>query len=236
MFTRRSLVAATALLLAAVLALESRAEVAAETDAYGNYVRTIVLTQASIRQVRVWKVVRRRMWGLHPLNPDGDRTGDQFPAIAENPVDSNQPWVVWSRFNGYDYDLAWSRWTKGGWTPIQYVSPVPEPGDDLAPQVVFDGTGRPYLAWWREEGGTGRVYLSFFLVTHWLPPVAVSDAGVDSRNPRLGIQSDGSVRVEYQTASGIDVRVVTLNEPETITDDLNPVSPVRIVPPGDPQP
>jgi len=223
MFTRHSLVSAAALALAMFLAPSSRAEVAAETDAYGNYVRTTVLTQSSVRHLRVWKVLRHHVAGVYALNPEGDRNGDLAPVIAENPVDGNLPWVVWSRFNGTDYDLAWSRWLPGAWTPIRRVDDLLAPGDDLGPRLVFDGTGRPLLTWWRDEDGVGRVYLSLFLVTRWMPPLLVSDPEVDSRNPRLGVQEDGSVRVEFDTPQGPETRVVLLALPATITDDLDPV-------------
>ncbi len=234
MSTRPSVVTTVILALAIILVPESRAEVAAETDAYGNYVRTTILAQSSVRQVRIWKAVRRHAFGVHALNPEGDRAGDQYPAIAENPASGNHPWAVWSRFNGADFDLVWSRWTSGEWSAIGVVEEAAAPGDDLGPQVVFDGGGRPYLAWWREDENGGRVFLSFFLVTHWMAPVAISDPGVDSRNPRLGVQADGSVVVEYDTPAGKEARVVSVFFPATITDDINPFPTVRRGTPGGP--
>lgn len=233
---RRSSLAATALLLTTVLGTPSRAEVSAETDAYGNYVRTTILSQASVRQCRIWRVLRRHVWGAYPLNPDGDRNGDQFPTIGENPENHNYPWAMWSRFNGYDYDLAWSRWERGGWTSIQWVGDNPEPGDDLGPALAFDTTGRPYAAWWRDDGGTGTVYLSMFLVTRWMTPFAISEAEVDSRYPAVAFLPDGSLQVRYQTATGPEVRIIGLTFPDTITDDFTPFGTVTRISPqtGDP--
>jgi hypothetical protein len=230
MLTRRKLAAIVAVLVTLLppVVPAARAEVSVETDAYGQYVRTIVLTQASIRQYRIWRVARRAYWGNFPLNPDGDRNGDLFPAVAENPVDGRHPWAVWSRFNGYDYDLAWSKWERGGWTPITWIGEEFEPGDDLAPTMGFHRGGRPYVAWWRDEGGVGRIYLSFFLVTRWLQPLAISDAWTDSRSPRMSILDDGSVRIAYRTPAGPEERVVSFLDPTTITDDLNPVSQMSV--------
>jgi len=128
MSTRRSLAASVLVALAVVLVPAARAEVSVQTDAYGNYVRTTVLTQSTVRQLRIWNVVRRHVWGIYALNPDGDRSGDQYPAIAENPANRNHPWAVWSRFNGSDFDLVWSRWLPDGWSAIQRVDDgtVPE--------------------------------------------------------------------------------------------------------------
>ena len=69
--------------------------------------------------------------------------------------------------------------------------------DDLArwtmldPALTLDLSGRPYVAWWRDEQGIGRVYLSLFLDTRWMDPLAVSDAGIDSRYPAVAV--DGEV-------------------------------------------
>lgn len=227
MLIRRSLSAAIVLLLFLGFALEARAEVAVETDAYGNYVRTTILANASVRQLRVWRV-RRHGWGVHPLNPDGDRNGDLWPTVGENPANRRYPWVIWSRFNGYNYDLAWARWKRGSWTPIQWVSDTTTPGDDLNPSLTFDMTGRPYTAWWRDEGGVGRIYMSFFLVTHWMPPLMLSDLGIDSRNPQIVVLSDGSLEVQYRTPTGNEVRLVSFNDSTTITDDLNPVGSLSV--------
>jgi hypothetical protein len=83
MSTHRSLVAGFALLIAAVLPTASKAEVVAETDAFGNYIRTSVMTQSLVRQVRVWRPMRRHgIWGAYLLNPDGDRFGDQYPTAG----------------------------------------------------------------------------------------------------------------------------------------------------------
>jgi hypothetical protein len=55
---------------------------------------------------------------------------------------------------------------------------------------------------------------------------------VDSRNPRL--QFDGGIRIDYQTAAGPESRIVTFAQPTTITDDVNPVSQLRVQPGGAP--
>lgn len=231
MLSRRSLAAAAALLLSGVTPLAAppaRAEVSAQTDAFGRYLRTIVVTQASVRQHRIWQTVRRSYWRNQALNPNGDRTGDMYPAIAENAIERRHPWAVWSRFNGQDYDLVWSRWRPGGWAIIERVEGEPAFGDDLAPSITFNTAGRPFLAWWRDDGGAGEVFVSLFLVTRWSEPILLSDPGVDSRNPRLTVMPSGLVAVEFMTPFGPESRIVALNGTTTITDDLNPVGQVSV--------
>jgi hypothetical protein len=232
MHTRRSLIAiASLLLLLPAAAPAARAEVAVETDAFGNYVRTSVYTQAALRQNKIWKIVRRNMPNVHPLNPTGDRQGDLYPFVAENLRNGRHPIVAWSRFNGIDYDIAWSKWTGTGWSEIGWVTTGIDAGDDYQPHLAFDNTGRPYIAWWRDHAGVGSVYVSFFLVSRWSPPILVSDEGHDSRAPRVFRNSgSSSMRVEYRTAAGFVSRLITLNSPTTITDDISPVGNVSISP------
>ena len=225
---RRSWIAAfSVFLLAALFVPEARAEVAAETDAFGRYIRTSIFTQSSLRSVKIWRTVRRNMSGVHPLNPAGDRLGDLYPFVAENPRDGRLPVAVWSRFNGMDYDLVWSRWQAGHWTPVDWVSPGVE-GDDVQPFVTFDATGRPYVAWWRDENGIGKVYVSFFLATRWSDPILISDLGVDSRSPRINSLGGTQMRVDYQTGAMIESRILTYNGPTTITDDICPGNQVSV--------
>lgn len=220
-----------AVLLASVLpaaAPPTLAEVSAETDAFGTYVRTVVLSSGGLHNVKVWTVARPRPLA-YPLNPTGDQNGDLWPFIAENPWGSRWPWVLWSRFDGAGYRLAWSRWTGTGWTAIDWLDrDGTSLGDDLGPSVAFGSDGRPYAAWWRSEEEGGTVYLSLFLVNRWMVPFQVSDSGVDSWNPSIGILPDGKIQVEYDTPAGRVTRVVVFNRPSTITDDVNPVGQMSI--------
>jgi len=216
------------LLLALGTVSAARAEVAVETDAFGNYVRTSVYTQNALRQNRIWRIVRRNTAGVHPLNPTGDRQGDLYPFVAENLMNRRFPLAAWSRFNGLDYDIAWAKWTGTAWTTISWVGSGMDVGDDFQPYVSYDNTGRPYVAWWRDEDGAGSVYVSFFLVSRWSAPIRVSEAGIDSRTPRVFRDAGSAMRVEFRTPTGFESRIVALTGPLTITDDLNPIGNVSV--------
>jgi hypothetical protein len=225
MRTHRSFVAAVVFLATAGYAFEARAEVVAETDVTGNYFRTEVLVGASAKKPKIWSVQRPRALS-YPLNPEGDLNGDLWPVIAENPHEANHPWVVWSRNTRTGYDLAWARWLPTGWTRPAWVEDPVEAsvGDDVDPRVAFGSEGRPYLVWWRNEGGVGRVYLSIFLVSRWMPAYPVSDGGVDSRLPGITLLDDGRIQVDYDTPAGHVVRFVTFIRPMSITDDIDPMA------------
>lgn len=215
-----SILAAASLALGA-LGPATLAEVSVKTDRKGQYQMTQVTTAGSRSAARVWSVSSRSA-GKRALNPEGDRNGDLWPSIAESTVAPHHPLVVWSRYNGSEYDLAWSRWDRTTWEPVRWVEAQSNIGDDLDADLSFDRRGRPFVAWWRDEGGIGRVFLSVFSGGDWIAAYPVSEAGVDGRYPVLDIHNNGEIRVQYETAEGTVSQLVSFNEPVTITDDINP--------------
>jgi hypothetical protein len=200
---------------------ETYAEVRVVTDRHGNYNTTRVLRSA--RTGDVWSPLLRSEAKMK-LNFNGYREGDLFPTIGESTVAPHYPWVVWSRYNRGRYDLAWSRWSDGGWRPIRWVEPANEsPGDNLDADLTFDTAGRPHVVWWRDENGTGRVYLSAFLDPIWMRPFAVSEEGVDGRYPSIEVVEPGTFVISFQTPEGVAEQTIVFDLPVTITDDINPL-------------
>ena len=226
---RRSLVIAALCVMMLGLSLEAWAEVRAITDRSGNYRTTRVLTrhdasshrlEVASRTPSIWRPVGRG-GGALALNPGGDLTTDSWPVIAEPRQRPHHPWVFWSRMNGTHYDLAWSKWTRSGWTPVNWLYPG-IPGDDLDPEVVFDDTGRPYVAWWTNRDGSGQIFFSMFLETRWMTPLRISDGSVDARHPMLSI-TPTEITIGYRTPDGSEVFELGFARPTTITDDIDPL-------------
>ncbi len=205
-----------------------QAEVSSQVDGEGNYVRMVVLPNVLHLQPGIWSVQKPRP-DFVPLNEHGDRNGDQWPVILENPQNGNWPWVIWPRFNGLDYDLAFSRWMHGGWTDIRWVEESPATvGDDFDPDGTLDVYGRPYVVWWRDENGKGQVYLSVYLATRWMTAYPVSDEYEDARYPVVYAGVDGNIHVQYDTPNGPVSRTVWFSRPGTITDELNPFDTMKM--------
>jgi len=227
MVRRSSLVALAGLLVA--LAPDPRAEVAARTDLAGNYVATEIVTTGLRGEPVIWGLRGRVARRANILNPRGDQNGDLWPVIVESSQPQRHPWVVWSRFNGTDYDLAWSRWTPQGWRPVEPISPDSTSGDDLDPDLAFDGNGQAFLAWSRDDGGASEIYLSVWLKRRWMTAVVVSEPGVDSRYPVIVGFGDDAVDVEFTTPDGVVLQRVLFSKPGTITDDINPLQHLRVI-------
>ena len=219
---RRSM--ALALLGAGAVFGQARAEVSAELDAFGSYVRTVVETGASVRNPRIWAVTRLRI-GHVALNSRGDKAGDLYPAVAEDGAHQRWPWVVWSHFNGLDYDLVWSRWDGRGWSPTTAVVPGNDRSDAVDPAVAISADGRPCAVWLSRGAGATTVQMSMFLVSVWSPPMVISDLGDDAMSPRVAWLSDGRIQVDYDTIGAHVTKTIAFIKPLSITDDLNPGTP-----------
>jgi hypothetical protein len=204
-----------------------RAEVCAEVDPQGRFVRMMILSRASVDDVAIWTVTRQ-VPGQVPLNPLGDFNRDLWPVFVQDPNDGYRPWVVWSRFNGSAYDLAWSRWDDHGWQDIAWLQDRPTVGNDVDPELDLDEDGRPYVSWWTDEGGLGKVYFSLYLDTRWMARYQISTDGVDSRYPVMTINEDGSVTIVYETPTGSEARTVVFVEDVSITDDADPIGTLTI--------
>lgn len=232
MNTSRKLFAG-ALVAGLALALPARAEVSAETNVLGGYLRTVIRTNASIKSPRIWGVTRP-MFGRSPLNPDGDATGDLFPVVRENPAQQRWPWALWSHFNGRDYDLVWSRWLGTSWSAIESVEAVTSIDDAVDPALAFGVDGRPYAVWVSRGAGPARVSMSIFLATRWMLPFGVSEIGEDSADPEILVLPDGRLQVSYDTPEARITKIVSFARPLTITDDLTPFNTVTVSSPESP--
>ena len=213
----------TALCLAVVaVCVPALAEVRIVSDRDGEYNLTRVVPDR--RSADVWSPTGRGD-SRRSLNLYGDRNGDLWPTITESNSASHNPWVVWSRLNQGQYDLAYTYWSGSRWEPVGWLtSQETVVGDDLDVDMAFDSSGRPYVVWWRNEEGVGRVYVSVFLETRWLHPFQVSPGGVDSRYPTIEVLDQNHMAVWFETSDdGVVEQIVKFSSTVAITDDINPL-------------
>jgi len=213
-------------LLGAGLATRTDAEVRVRTTPDGEYDSTVIVPGGDPWQQGIWSSRTRGSLrrGSIVLNPQGDRYGDLLPAVGEPSMAPHHPFVVWSRFNGTDYDLVYSSW-RYGWSAIEPVSTVTIGGDDLDPNVAFSRAGVPLVAWWNSdlEDGHGTVYYSVYSGSRWVEPVRISHATLGGRYPVFDVRHD-IVVINYESDDGL-VRLsyeLPTFDPTTITDDIDP--------------
>ncbi len=223
-----------AIFLMALLSSTALAELSAEVDAFGNYIRTFYSEKETGKSVKIWNQFGKKHDRI-PLNEDGDQYGDLRPAFKENVYQENFPYVVWPKFDGFDYEIAFSKWTLDGWTPIVYVESVDNPFDDLDPVIDFDGDGRSYIAWWRNENDIGRIYISLYLESVWMVAYPITDEGIDCINPVIKVIDKGVFEVTYSSEGVEKKSTIIIHFPSTITDDIDPFGAdmVEVFPSGD---
>lgn len=212
-----------------VMPCETDAEVAVRTDASGEYVSTVIIPGGPPWRPGIWG--KRMRFGMRRdttvLNPKGDLLGDMIPSIAEANAAPHHPWVIWSRYNGRDYDLVWSSWQRA-WSRIAPVVAGSPAGDDLDADIAFAAAGRAVIAWWnRDAFDRGTVYFSMFLDNAWMEPVKISIDDFGGRHPRIQIRHRGGIVIHYESDDGsmeMIQPVRLLGHPDTITDDIDPQS------------
>jgi hypothetical protein len=208
---------------ALICAPPAPAEVSVEIDeARGEYLGYHVQANKSEKNPRVWSFQRKSKKGIYPLNTDGDLLGDGFPLIRENLTGDGLPWVVWDRDQSGRRVLVWSRWTPQGWGSVQGLEERAG-GSQSDPDLVFNSSGRAYLAYVQPEAGLGVVRFTIFLKSAWALSIQVSSTGEDASRPSIVILEDATVEVTYLRADGSSTtRTVHFQDPGTITDDVYP--------------
>ena len=218
---RGTIVTTLSLVGALLLAWSAFAEDRVVSDRDGGYRQTrIVMMETGVSDVSTRS---SESTDNAESGPDG-RVGEDVVSVGEEEDLPFHPWGVWSRRNDVDFDLAWSRWTTDGWQPLRWLDPeTPQVGDDNDAKLAIDHNGRPYVVWWRDEDGHGRIYLSVFLVSTWMRPYPVSPLSIDGRYPNVSIVDRGVIEVGYETPDGKVVQFVRFSGPVTITDDIDPL-------------
>jgi hypothetical protein len=197
---------------------DARGEVSAKLDANGQYAG-MVIRYSLASKPRIWAGINTA--SRRPVNPTGDSLGDLAPTVVENPANHNWPMVVWSHPNGPDYDLIFSKWTNGGWSPAMFVQ-ADNSTNEIEPRLEFSPTGRAFMIWRSNNGSESSIFFSMFLETHWLVPIRASNIEEIATNGNLWVESDLLVHITYETSSGPQTHVISIPQGDTITDDIDP--------------
>jgi hypothetical protein len=99
-----------------------------------------------------WSLVGNRGRKIEGVIPGSDGPEfDAYPALF-NDADTGAPILVWSRHNGVDFDLAFTRFDGEAWTaPITLVGTA---RDEIQPQAYSTPGGEFHLVWnWPDDGG-----------------------------------------------------------------------------------
>lgn len=137
------------------------------------------------------------------LNPDGAGRRDGRPDIAMDPV-TGWPHVVWAYNNGFDHDIAYSRWDGDGWLATEFLTSTA--ADDVDPRIHVDGDAI-YVVWW-EENAQSVWLVKRLRLSSWEVPERVNEE--PGMRPSVATWG-GTVLVVAEAESGQGGRDIVLS-------------------------
>jgi lysophospholipase L1-like esterase len=143
-----------------------------------------------------------RIWGdAECINPD-----TAFPVLS---LDAHldpygRPWVVWSAYDGIDYEIYLTNWDSFYWKPQLEITQN-ESLSDVSPRLAFDE--KTPLIIWNQIGLESRVCLKFSSGNIWSKTGYLKDFSGFNRNPQIAVFND-SYTVIWQnvTLQGTEIK------------------------------
>jgi lysophospholipase L1-like esterase len=106
------------------------------------------------------------------------------PAVSLD--EFGNPWVVWSGYDGQDYEIWYTSRKGNAWLPARRITNNTILSD-LYPTITFLPGNIPLITW-SQQGSTSRILVKFRESGHWSPETClVHDQGFN-RNPQLALK------------------------------------------------
>lgn len=142
------------------------------------------------------------------------------PAISE----IGFPAVAWSAFDGRDYELFFSSWRDGGWTPPERLTRNRDLADAQPTLVYHQGT-IPVLAWTQAGPGEPGIMMTHRRDPTWARPVRLTAPHSPGRSPALVSHGTG-LALGWNGGGSVYVRALTLDQSPRLFDQLPPAPPL----------
>jgi len=154
---------------------------------------------------------------IRMANPQGDVFGDRTPDMTVHLGFGVAPAVVYSAWDGLDFEIAYTEWNGSAWTsPVLLTSNTV---NDRDPKIELDAAGRPVLTWWR-DGSPATVWSARRLPSGaWETESRVSSPVENAHTPSIALLPDGRMRFAYETSAAGKAIVITRD------DRVNPTDP-----------
>jgi hypothetical protein len=133
------------------------------------------------------------------LNRDGDLRDDGMPDFVVSTSEGTVE-VVWSFWDGNDYEVAHSVWLQGSWSVVELLTD--NAVDDLEPRLAIVDGGGLSVTWWRDEP-TALVMLVERPAGQGTfgPETVISGGNEPAYGPDIA-SAQGSRYLGYETVSG----------------------------------
>jgi lysophospholipase L1-like esterase len=135
---------------------------------------------------------------------------------------AGRPWIVWSRYDGEDYEVCGTQWTGAGWSGEQALTD--DAGSDAWPGIVFLRGSLPVVVWTNVRGRTTSLRSRVFAAGVWGPTLEILVSEDEIAEPCMSTR-DGRLAVSWNSRGAILSTVLSYNElrnrpnPVPATDD-----------------
>jgi lysophospholipase L1-like esterase len=125
---------------------------------------------------------------------------------------AGRPWVVWSRYDGEDYEVYSSRWEGSGWSGEETLTD--DAGSDAWPGVVFLRGSLPVVVWANVHGRVSSLRARVFAAGAWGPTLELLAAEEEIAEPRVSAR-DGRLVVSWRSNGAIHSMALSYDELRT---------------------
>jgi len=113
-------------------------------------------------------------------------------------------WAFWARQTGPRWQIVGRQLINGDWRPV--IALTPQTATALAPAATAMGS-RVFLAWEDHSVSPQRIFVRLWDGKQWLPPLAVSPAGVPAYRPAWAASQDGQLWAFWDSYDGHEYSV-----------------------------
>ena len=134
-----------------------------------------------------------------------------------------RPWLVWSAYDGEDYEIYSARWRGSGWSEEKKLTENRDA--DASPSLAFLQVSIPVAVWCRSGRNGGGIHARFMKAGAWGPEVEIiSGSGRPILNLRTAVR-DGRLVISWQSEDAVVSKSLTFQELETLEPFAPPPSP-----------
>jgi lysophospholipase L1-like esterase len=135
---------------------------------------------------------------------------------------AGRPWLVWSAYDGEDYEIYWSRWNGSAWSAEEKLTDNRDA--DAFPSLAFLRGSGPVVVWNR-SGRNNAVHARFMEAGVWGPEVEVAGgAGRVIVDPRTVVR-DGRLVISWQSGDLVVSKNLAFQELKTLGAFIPPPAP-----------
>jgi len=122
---------------------------------------------------------------------------------------AKQPWVVWSGYDGNDYEVCGSRWERAGWSEEEMLTE--DAGSDAWPGIVFLRGSFPIVVWANVHGRSSSLRARVFAAGAWGPTREIIASEDEIAEPCVSVR-DGQLIVSWRSRGAIRSLALSYDE------------------------